>query len=461
MNADYSKIAGEVIKILKENFCDEHGTLIQPKKGHYRNFTPKNSTPIFNDLGDYLPFFAELGEDEFCDKQIQATKKHLSKKHLLQPQQKFFGLGFITPYEHSDLILGLVDDYKIRRTQSSLDLAEKITKSLLKRFRLGKASFYFPSLCFALPLADSNDGMFIELLVELYKITKDEFYLKQAKDLTKNLQSFPSYKKHYLLTSLHTRFRWLFPKSIRTRCREIRLMKNNSNTLFGLLELYKVKQNSTRQDPVEQEFAKRLKKQIRRSIRAIKENFQTESGCLYRSKKLNPDLSINHKKPGPVDLTQNFPILDFTCDAYQLWNEKSLLKFAQEIGDCWIGKQSFKTGLLPELPNSKSTHEAKNSYFDSETDMLIAFRKLAKLSGEKKYANAADKIMEGILTWHRSPEGYYLKVDITNGQATDKHFKTKFISLFLKALILYKKIADDPEAKIYQDSALFDLLKDR
>jgi hypothetical protein len=429
MTSRYQRYIDEILELIPQKYTNEDGVLIEHKGGG-------RTRHILDDLGDYLPFFAYLKQDEFCENQIKALPKYM-KGNLLKPLQKIFGIGVNTPYEHSDLVLGLVDYYNYKKDPKTLELAEKVTHGLLKKFKLHKmkSSFYFPSIHVRLPLFDSMDGMYIELLVWMYKVTNDEKYLKHAEGLAKRMLKLPLFKKEHLFPSLTSPVPWVFPKNIRQRTREVKLMKNNTNTIFGLIELYKTKPEAY------------LKVGIDQWIRAVETKLMNDEGGVHGTAIKTKD-GWDLK---PVELTPNFAVLDCLCDAYHVFKDESYLKLAVRMGDYWLSKQSKETGLLPLFPD-----EAPDSYLDSETDMLVAFHKLAELTGDKRYKESADGIMDGILKHHHAEGGYYLKVDINTGKPTQEHFKTKFITLFLKALILY-----ETEGKLYNDPDLFELLKDR
>lgn len=430
MTIDYQEKITEIIKWVKNNYVNENKLLVQHSKNG-------SVSPILNDLGDYTPFLRYLREDEFCEIQFKELLNYL-KSDLLAPSNRFARIGYVTPYEHSDLILGLLDDYAATKDPQKLQIAEQITQTVLKKFNTTnlKSSFYFPSLKIRLPLFDSTDGMYVELLVLLYKYTQKKHYLDLAEQIARRLIELPFFQKHGLFPSLHSRIPWLFPKSIKKRFSEIKLMKHNTNTLFGFLELYKTKPTNE------------IKQAIDYWIKSVQEKLKSPEGGICGA----AYLKRNDLKKAPIELTPNFAVLEVVCDAYHFLKEPDYLKFAKEIGDYWLREQSETTGLLPLYPDKKF----KESYFDSETDMLIALHKLAEISGDKKYKIAADRIMEGIIKYHRLPGGYCLMVNTETGEVTDKFFKVKFITLFLKALILY-----DQNKTIYNNPVLFDLLKDR
>jgi len=398
-----------------------------------------SSDHILNDLGDYLPFVRFFGNEQFCRQQIASLKLHL-ERGILKPRARLFGLPLSTAFEHTDLLLGLIDYYLLEKDDQIINLAVEITEQILKKLNRdnGFRSFYLHKLNLALPVFSSVDGTFIELLTNLYVLTEERRYLKIATDIWKRMRSIPVFRETSLFPNLYvvsnnrflSRVLGLY-KSFRV----INLMKHNTNTLFGFLELYKVGQNPE------------IEVDINRWVDSVETNALSAEGGVYRHLE-SSNGTVQTRTT--IDLTAGFAVIDFLCDCMWLLKRERFLTLAEKVADFWLNRQSASTGLFP------AEADASYSYLDSETDMVIALMKLHELTSEDKYRAAALRAFDGVLEHHRTEKGYVLSVDITGGKIVNPGIKTKYVSLFMKALILF--MLGKP---IYQNPELHNLLKDR
>ncbi|MBN1295238.1 hypothetical protein JXA80_00565, partial [bacterium] len=120
------------------------------------------------------------------------------------------------------------------------------------------------------------------------------------------------------------------------------------------------------------------------------------------------------------------------------------------IADYFLQYQSPITGLIPDEPGTS------RSYLDGNTDFAVSLAKLAELTGMEKYRMAGETIVSGILAHHAGPFGFFRDVDLDTGQPVTSLVETRFCSLLLKALILYR---DAP--RIYGESGQWSLYRDR
>ena len=135
-------------------------------------------------------------------------------------------------------------------------------------------------------------------------------------------------------------------------------------------------------------------------------------------------------------------------DKSKIYEEKCLV-YAEKVAEFWLNLQS-KLGLIPNRLDKSYTH------LDNKTDFAVALLKLYALTENKKYKNAAIKIIDGVIKFHRTDRGYVTSVDAKSGEIVNYEVKTKFNSLFLKPLI-----AIDREDEIYKDKKLYNILRDR
>ncbi len=427
----------EVIGWMKEDYLREDGVPMSRLDGNTGK--PIVYGHILEDLGDYLPFFDYFGESEFTDNQISLLSGHL-KGNLISTEKRLRVFSSIKTFAHTDLLLGLVDHHHFTRDKGTLELATSIVDALISRnYRNG----FFVMESFvpfgSMPIAESKDNTTIELLVELYKLSGEEKYLGICREMAASWRKLPFFKRHglfptYHVTSLGPLMR-LSPKTA-ARCRQVRTMKHNTNSLFSYLELYKATGDET------------LSQDILNWVEAFKSVMLAKYDTPPSIVSLDGDTVSVKSKPS---LTSAFPVVDAFCDcAHFMDDSEPFLETARGIADFWVSRQSPDTGLFPADADSKVSN------LDSETDMLIALMKLHELTGEKSYRESAVSALEGIMQHHRLKKGYCLSVGLKDGKPADTVVKVKFTTLFMKALILFLEGTD-----IYGNERLYNLLKDR
>lgn len=424
----YEEEAKRIIKLLKENFLSKTGAFFLE-----RNKDQIVPNHIFPDLGDFLPFLLYFGEKELILNQIDIFKKTLRDGRLVSEFPSFGVTNLVKSYEYSDLLLGLYDYYLADRKKESRDLLLANVNMAIKSFNLdgNLSSFYYPKYGIHFPIIDTRDGTFIEIFTELYTLENDKTYLEIAKNIYKRLKSSAFYKENKLFpVYIPTNYIGSLLRS--NKFKTITICKNNTNTLFGLLSLYSQEKNEE------------LLLDIYSMIYEIKKRATVSGFGIIQ----NPSQASQNNY---AMLTASFPLIDFLCDFYMKIKDQEMLSLAKEMALFWIKLQG-QTGLFPLHSNRKE------SFLDSETDMYVALSKLYEITKEEIYKNSAEKCLDGIIKFHGSND-YILGVNIDSGEIMNTTQRTKFISLFLKALIL--KIELQKGSKIYEDDKLFNLLKDR
>jgi len=414
------------------------------RKGLPRGLRKDGSTSearLFNDLGDYLPFFAYLGQDAFCRQQLKDTEDVLGENGLLPSEFKYMGLSCTRSYEHTDLLFGLIDTYAQYPTLHTRGLLDRVAKGVIETFHpAGRhpSSWYFPSVKYRMPVFDFKDGMFLEIWVLLSQAFGDDRYLEVAMRLEESMRALADDAYYPLVPNVRasSAFGNVF---VRSRLHEQSLrytpMKYLSNTLYGYLELYKATKNPE------------YKNMLYRALDMITRHMMDEKGAIHECRKEGEGLA----RLPDVRLVQNFPIMDWSADCAYFLHDNTFLDVSQKIAAGWLDEQDLRTGLIPQEIGGSTTD------LDTLTDTSIAFYKIAELTHEDRYRVAADRIVEGVLRFHRSSvlHGYVLSVDAKDGSVRDSDLKIKFICLFLKALIVF-----DRKDSIY-GSELYELTKDR
>lgn len=427
-------LAKEVVDNSKNFYCNKDGLLIQSVSSEGKVLNNKN---ILEDLGDYLPFFLYFGENNFCQNQVEQLKKNLNNG-LLGTYQKKWNLSYITAFSHTDLILGLLDYYQSKREEEILVLGEKIIRQCVKKFKIDNSinSFYFPTLNLSLPIFDTIDGSFIELFVSLYELTKNDYYLNKARRLIEGLEKNIFFQKNSLIPErIFNSWSRFFSPLFKSKDRKVKVMKNDTNTLYGFLEYYKVTKD------------KEVKGLIERWFGSFSKHLISPPGGVLDWCEFSDG---QRGKTGKISLITSSAVLDLFCDLYYFLENRIYLEEAKKIANFWLGKQSSLTNLFPLKEGQV------NSDLDAETDMVIALIKISELTNNLIYRTAAKKAFEGIVRYHRKKRGYAFEVNIENGKVINDSYKVKFITLFLKDIILFLE-----NKKIYQNKILFQLLKDR
>jgi len=391
------------------------------------------------DLGDYVPFFLYFGYEEFCKQHLKDIVL-LLRGDLLKPQSKLLRVPVSSTYDHSDFMLGLLD-YTDMVEDPDIEIQLKKTAEAVHRTYFSgplPASYYCPTLRRTLPIFETKDGMYIEMLVDLYRRYGDSEYLRQAEDLFEAMVSVKQYERCGLwpVLVLHGTLAGRLAALIapvKRQSETIRLMKNNTNTIFGFISLY----NQTEADETAA--------QIDSWVSAVERTMISGEGMVYNFATLNGLEVI----PYEANLTAAFTMIDLLCDCSHFLKEQRYLRLAQKVADFWLKRQG-RTGLFPLRP------EEQGSYLDSETDMIIALIKLHELTGNPVYKDSARKAFSGLLQYHRTDSGYCLSVDKDTGEITDSMYKTKFIALMLKVFIVFIE-----GKSIYKNPHLYNLLRDR
>lgn len=427
---DLEHEAKRVINILKSDFLLPSGLL-----GLERENGILKQNHILPDLGDYLPFFLYFGEEEFIADQIEKYKQIISQSNgRLVSEFPSFGLkNLVKSYEYTDLILGLANYFEFKKTDESKNLYKESIDVAIKTFKLDKsvASYFYTKLGVSIPIIDTRDGTFIEIFTEASRVLQNDKYLSVAKNIYKKLTTIPFFGEYGLLPDFHS------PNIIKSilrkekRYKRATMCKNNTNSLFGFLELYK-------ETGDEEVLAT-----IDRMTSVIREKVSISGG-------IAESFEPNVKKLEAI-LTASFPVLDFLCDLYVYKGRKKDLEFAEVIANFWISRQG-RTGLFPLKSGEKE------SFFDSETDMTIALRKLNEITGKEVYRNSADKCFEGILKYHSTAD-YPLAVHIDTGQVVNLAQRAKFLALFLKLIIA--TLVEEKGDTLTKTHWLYNLVKDR
>ena len=144
-------------------------------------------------------------------------------------------------------------------------------------------------------------------------------------------------------------------------------------------------------------------------------------------------------------------MVQHTCTSLAATDSLSrYLDLAVGITEFFLRFISPTTHLVPDEPGFN------RSYLDANTDFTVSLAKLAAITQKDHYRETGKKILEGILTYHQGTYGFYRDVDLENGRVIDSAIETRFVSLLLKALLLYRR-----EMKINGETGTWSLFRDR
>lgn len=385
----------------------------------------KKMKPNVEDFGDYVPFLAYLGENRLCDEHLRVISSQ-----ICQP---------VLPTDREDTLLGLIELYRWTSNKESLKLAEKYVDYLLSHFyhdgRIAVRKDQFlrevsgiskrnPLVGMMIRLAYARsfkliyiprNGLYIELLVDLYEATGERRYLDIARNMAYRWLADKTFQK----SGLFERFRFNpFGKHYAL------LSKDNTNLVHGLVSLYSATRDERIGDAVKKWFES-IHTRFPKGLVPQKIYLDQNNGA-------NPDLISTHS------------LLEVLCDASKFMSEEGMLSYAEKICSFWLNLQSER-GLLPINP------ESNISWQDSVTDFSIVLWRLFELTDNDSYRIRAEAMIKGLLENHVFP----IEVDFRTGEVIDSTIVDKYVFLMLKPIILLET------GSVYKDRKIYKLLRDR
>ena len=386
-----------------------------------------DETPIIADFGDILPFLYEEGHHSFVRQQLALAQPYLWRGLYSQN-------GAVRTFDNHDFLLGLLDLYQLSGDSAFLKGCEQALQTLWRDMRrcdqlIDKRVVNAPYAW--LNRANPYNGGFVEVLVDLYAITGQDSYLAQAVGEAAKWINGRFFQRHHLFRRINFVESELL-STVAARLASgplVRLFKDNTNLMFGLVALYTQAPNDE------------LKSAILNWVAGFERYFLSD-GAVY----LHLD---NHFQGVDRDIKAAFSALDLLCDIYWFVEPAAdILRSARRISDYWLGQQ-WSSGLFPQQPNGSYDH------LDCNTDMSIALCKLSQLTAESSYLEAAYRCCQANLTHHYTDRGFVLSVD-REGRIYDERIITKYQGLLLKLALI-----DWNNLEIYGNERVYNLLKDR
>ncbi len=430
--------------------------------------------PLSEDLGDYLPFLAAVGERSFCDQQVALATRSFRNGFAVGdafPKLRRYGNSLLVPELNTDTLLGFLELFRITRDPALLTHADRLVSALLRDFAqptgtlvpgatrrpLHLAGFRIPRLRYSVPLARGMNGLYAELLCDFAELSGNSAYRDRAEQLADAWLAEPFFQATGLFpaaTFFSNRWRNQFLADSRT----VTHFKPNTSVANGLLAVYE----STR--------TPRYREALLRWFSAVEQKLTTApapDGANASEGAVHLSWDARTSQRSTPTLLAAFPTIDLCCDAAHILGPatpegKKLMAFAERIARFWLSKRT-PLGLIPQQASGGPT------LLDSITDFSMSLFRLHELT-HKPYHTAALALVEANLRHHAvTPDDSWAfiggkpaflpalaeSVDSATGIPT-KTVKPKFVALALKPLIYLRS-----GKRMYETPSLRKLLRDR
>ena len=403
------------------------------------------------EFDDYAPFFWFLGEEQYIYRQFEKIEKQLKKRRLFfkRPQiRRDKGLGLPGPIrwlpyadsqDYVEILYGLLELFALSEKRAFLSAAENLMDVILDHFSVNGHIRSFRLMPFGptFSVSDAMAGMHMEILVELAETIKDKRkagqYVNTAREMLNQWIMTDMFKEFGVFPSVFLEYPLSKVPGLSKKALIAELAKPNASMGYALLAM----SSSSFEIP-------EARKAFSRWIKGLQEYFSTSNCVLAHT----PRLQV-FEKHGPV-LSTNFAILDILCDAVHIFDDEECRDLAITITDFFLRFQSPATGLVPDQPG------CNRSYIDANTDFSVSLVKMTEITSRNEYRQAGERIINGILKYHSGPFGYYRDVNLDTGEPLENLVETRFCSLLLKALILYRD-----NLRVYGEGGHWSMFRDR
>ena len=387
---------------------------------------------LYHDLGDITPFLVNLGEEQLIKNLLSKVDNLVRRDGGLVSGSLTFGRfkGFSKSYEYTDFLLGLEDCYRSLHTPQSKNILLSQVKHAEKIFKFGNkhSSYYSNRFRVSIPIVDTRDIMFIEIYCDLSESLESDIFLSNAmnqfhyfRELRKSdsYGLLPDFQMNRLLIKL------LGYKPNYT------LMKNHTNALHAYIRLYDKTKDSE------------ILFEIEDLVDSISKHFQRGDGSFSDTIRVeDPEASLK----------ASFAMIEFFVEYQLVTGDNRYEGKALDIVQFWEDRLG-STGLFPMSSGTTS------SFIDSQTDMVISLWRLGALAQNHNVVTLGDKAFYGLREFH-GKNRFPLNVDVNTGLVLDNTIRTKFVFLYLKALIALK-IRNTNLNLLNTDNELRRLLRDR
>lgn len=429
--------ANRLFDLITNRYCDTDKMLFTRIDSDTGEVVDTNI--LVSDFGDYIQNFYLLGkilnQPEIC----HWSSEHLVKaSHHYQSQQGYFftknSSKTLFIYENADTFEGLSTFFSLSNDNRVKEIILRFVKGIkLSMDSKGLIGHIIKPL-FASPVSRSDyTGNFIEELVLLSQELKDREYFELAQKLLKPWIESNHYKKTGLIPNWQLRssflsipINFILDKVVgRNPLRRSSIVKFNSNVMSGVLQLYL----SPFSSPTEKQEYKKILYNWTENI----EKKLGRNGFYYGTFDDTTQKASNYSRPLP----DNHHILAMYADLYYYFKDQSFLEMLTKSVDKWLEFQHSETGLFPENPLDQTGENGQRSIMDSNLDLSIVILKLYQLTGHKKYLDASQRCIDGMIRLMKRDYGYIEMVKTESGEVFihSRNF-VKYLSLFIKGLIL-------------------------
>ncbi|MCD4654034.1 hypothetical protein K8T06_08865 [bacterium] len=438
-----------VITWFKNTYTDSDGFPCYDVDGNTGDHISRRN--LVCEFDDYAPFFWVLGEEQYILRQYRKLAEKIRKGSLLfkRPQIRLHkGLGlpgvfrnvsYADSQDYVEIMYGLLELHELSNDPAFFETAEELFEILLKNFQRHGIIRSFRIMPFGptFSVSDAMSGMFIEIAADMARLTSDSAkasqWLSMAEEWLDYWLNSDMFVKFGIFPSVYLNWPWNKIPGIRKKALLSELAKPNASMGYGLMALASPPFNN-----------KTARQAFNRWIDGLHKYYMTSQCVLTQM----PDLHESEQQ-SPV-LSTNFAILDILCDAVYLFDSGECRDLAISITRYFLRYQSPETGLVPDEPGKN------RSYLDANSDFAVSLAKVAEITGDSHYREAGESILKGILKYHRAEYGFLRDVDLDTGEPLSSLVETRFCSLLLKPLILYR---DD--LQIYGDDGKWSLFRDR
>ena len=412
--------------------------------------TALRDAPLREDLGDYLPFLAAIGERSFCEQQIALAASAFRNGFATGasfPALRRFRSHLLVPELNTDTLVGFLELDLVSHDPSLLRHAEALVATLSSDFvQNGNiCGFRIPALRYSAPIARGMNGLYAELLCDFAAQANEPRYLSQARSFADAWLRNPFFQRHGLFPE-SSFFRQQWRNRFLAEAATVRQFKPNTSVANGILAVAEATGEPAYREALFRWFAA-VQRTLTDSAGAVHGRWDSRTG----------------RRSEPL-LLHAFPTIDLLCDAAHGLKAKELLPQAEALAEFWLSRRTA-IGLIPQHKDGGPT------LLDSLTDFSCALFRLHELTGKQRYRAAAIELVEANLSCHAvTPDlawdfeggkptplpAYVEQVDAATGAPANRTIKPKFIALLLKPLIYLES-----GKRMYEDRTLRKLMRDR
>lgn len=415
----------EILHHLKNSYIGPHGVLVTQIDGHTGKIL--DNTPLVADFGDVLPFAAMLGEKRFVRSQIDAAQPFLRDGLYAEG-------GVIHAFYNHDYLLGLIDLAGLLDDEDLLIGAENAADALNQHLlRDGYLLRQSPSR----PLLDRTspfNGGFIELYIDLAEQTGRSRWIDLAQAQAERWISNRFFKRYGLFRRVEFAAPGWISDFIGRLASEplVRLMKDNSNLVAGLIALYRVHPG------------KDLKLAILHWLSGLRHWLIVDGDTVM----MNLSREFVAYQP---DLRAATAAIETLLDVYQyVERDAEWIELAQKIAERWLMAR-WDNGLLPLEIGGDSDH------IDANLDFAIALVNLSEATGQNRWTVIGEQIIAQLVNLHELPYGYAFSINEA-GKVDDSRIIIKYQGLLLKLTLIDRLRYSEDHESLKQARAM---LRDR